>query len=451
MICTLRGVTLEFAELSDPGRDPNKQINEDSAGHGETALGFLAVVCDGMGGHLGGQAASSTAVATILAHISSLGPATPPHDALRDAIGRAARAVFDVGGDAPIEMRPGSTCVATVIHDGVADIAHVGDSRVYLLRSNAIRKLTRDHSMVQQMVDAGVITPEQAEGHPDANRITRALGMLPDVDVELSVPAVQLGPGDLLLLCSDGLSDLLTDQDTAAVVREWVGSGIAVVCQRLVEMANARGGYDNITVQAIRIIECRSAINRTVVEEPPPSAASSPMAVPDPRRSAGGVPKTAGANTAEPLSAHHPRPAPTLLEEPPPHQGPPLYGASPPHRFVGMDPPTRPSLFPSTRPDSRVLLLVALAIAVLVILGVTIWWVVGDHKSAVGRWTTEPRLPTEVSAMAPHAAHLARTSSQRPEPCRVTTLAALSFGSERTPRETSRPPIARSSASSLFN
>ena len=381
----LRGVTLEFAELSDPGRDPSKQVNEDAAGNAETALGFVAVVCDGMGGHVGGKLASNTAIRTILSNVRSLGHGTSPAEALRGAISHAARAVYEVGGDTPIEMRPGSTCVAVLLHEGRAEVGHVGDSRAYLIRDQVIRRLTRDHSMVQQMVDAGVITAEQASGHPDANRITRALGMLPEVEVELAQPSVPLHVGDLILLCSDGLTDLVEDKDINAVVREWLGSGIAFVCQRLVEVANACGGYDNITVQILRVLELKSQLKPTVVEETSssPNAADSLPTAPEPPIATGGTHRMPSSDVASPSSRLHPKPALTLIEESTDAMGAPILGAGP-ARPGPPAPGTRLSFPPRRRGDSRLLMLVALGIAALVMVGVAIWWlVVGNSATGV--------------------------------------------------------------------
>src|SRR5580692_7695158 len=175
---------IDFAQSSDPGRDPNKQVNEDSCGYAETRFGHLAVLCDGMGGHYGGKEASRTAITTIFEMFEQM-PLTmaPPH-ALKLSIEEAGRRVYLLGGPPENRTRPGSTVVAMLLHDKGLEVAHVGDSRAYVIRSNQIYPLTRDHSMVQGMIDAGMLTEETALGHPDSNKITRALGMKPEVDVE---------------------------------------------------------------------------------------------------------------------------------------------------------------------------------------------------------------------------------------------------------------------------
>src|SRR5215217_8165244 len=151
-------VRIEFAQASDPGRDPNKQVNEDSCGYAETRFGHLMVLCDGMGGHYGGQEASRTAIATIFEVFETAPSGMTPAATLKTSIEEAARRVYLHGGPPENRTRPGSTVVAMLLHDGGLDVAHVGDSRGYIIRANQIYPLTRDHSMVQAMIDAGMLT-----------------------------------------------------------------------------------------------------------------------------------------------------------------------------------------------------------------------------------------------------------------------------------------------------
>ena len=255
---------IEVAQLSDPGRDPNKQINEDSCGYAQTRFGHLCVLCDGMGGHYGGQEASRRAITTIFEQIDQAPPGSTPAQALKYSIEVAARRVYELGGPPDNKVRPGSTVVAMLLHDDGVDVAHVGDSRAYVIRSGQIYPLTRDHSMVQAMIDAGFITEEQAIGHPDANKITRALGMKPDVDVEVRPEPMELFAGDLLLTASDGLTDLALARDILGATRQAMASGtIETACQQLVRMANERGGHDNITVQIAMVVGTAQRKTRT--------------------------------------------------------------------------------------------------------------------------------------------------------------------------------------------
>lgn len=273
-------VKIEFAQASDPGRDPNKQINEDSCGYAETRLGHLAVLCDGMGGHYGGQEASRTAIATIFEVFNQAPPGTPPSAALKAAIEEAGRRVYRLGGPPENRTRPGSTVVAMVLHDRGVDVAHVGDSRAFVIRSSQIYPLTRDHSMVQGMIDAGMLTEQQAIGHPDANKITRALGMRPEVEVEVRPEPMELYAGDVLLMSSDGLTDLALNADILGCTRQALASGsVEHACKMLVQFANDRGGHDNITVQMARVIETGSRA-LTIPEGPGAPAGAAPAGPP---------------------------------------------------------------------------------------------------------------------------------------------------------------------------
>jgi serine/threonine protein phosphatase PrpC len=245
---------VDVAERSDPGRDPTKQINEDACGHRETRFGLLAVVCDGMGGHVGGREASTAALATIFEAFEQAPPGSVPREVLRDAIRLANVRVRGLG--VPSEEagvagggRPGSTVVAVLVHAAGTEVAHVGDSRVYLVQQGEVFQITRDHSMVQEMVDAKILTLSQAAVHPDANKITRALGIDDDVEVTVRQQPLAHVAGDTFVLCSDGLSDLVDAADIRRIVS---GDPPAQAAGKLVDLANARGGHDNITVMLVR-------------------------------------------------------------------------------------------------------------------------------------------------------------------------------------------------------
>lgn len=364
-----RGVTIEFAELSDPGLDPAKQVNEDGCLYAETPHGHLAVVCDGMGGHQGGSLASKTALARIVEGVQRAPAGAPPGEVLRSSIAAAGEVVHDLGRRIPIEARPGTTCVAILVYEGKAEIAHVGDSRLYLVRSAEIHQLTRDHSMVQQMLDAGVLSPAQAAGHPDANRITRALGMFPTVDVELRPSALPLAPGDVLLLCSDGLTDMLEDGDLLATIRETVASGPELVCQRLVDAANQKGGADNITAQVLIVTELAVVDKATVVDFAPTVTDSGPS----------------------PRAVEHAGPAPTLIDGPGRHvpapgaqrMTQPWQGAPPEPAVVPAARLTLPALVISRAsqwPRGRAMVLGAGLLTLLIVLGIALWWVLGSES-----------------------------------------------------------------------
>jgi serine/threonine protein phosphatase PrpC len=272
---------IELAQRTDPGRDPTKQQNEDAVGYRETRFGHLVVVCDGMGGHSGGQEASTAALATIFETFDRAPTDAIPRDVLRDAIMHANVRVRALGTDETPDGRPGSTVVAVLLHARGAEVAHAGDSRAYLIHEGQIFQLTRDHSMVQQMVDARMLTPAQAAVHPDANKITRALGIEDEVDVEVRAQPIAHVAGDAFILCTDGLSDLVESPEILQIASS---EPPAQAAAKLVNLANARGGHDNITVLILRVRE--SAMGRatgvatTLVETIPQTLPPTPPVIP---------------------------------------------------------------------------------------------------------------------------------------------------------------------------
>jgi len=203
-------------------------------------------VADGMGGHRGGDVASTMSLEALEA-ADIAGRGAP---ALTAAIRTANRAVLE-RGEADRELSGmGTTITAVLVQGDRAHLAHVGDSRAYLFRDGALRQLTEDHTMVQEMVRRGQLTPAQADNHPQRSIITRALGAEGDLDVDEL--AVDLRPGDRLLLCSDGLSGMVSDAAIAGALTEAADPQAA--CDRLVEMANEAGGDDNITAVVIEAL-----------------------------------------------------------------------------------------------------------------------------------------------------------------------------------------------------
>ncbi len=240
---------LEVAIATDSGRMPEKQVNEDCALARATRHGHLVVVCDGMGGHVGGKEASNIAVETIFHVVDNAGQG-PPAQILAEAVREANRQVHGRHTTMPELKGMGSTCVAILTHPGGTEVAHVGDSRVYLLTQQQLYQVTKDHSLVQRLVDANMLTPEEAASHPSANQITNALGMKPEVEVEVRPQPFPFGAGDTFILCSDGLSDEIGQQDIVQILAPWPSAPEAA--QRMVDLANARGGHDNITVAIVR-------------------------------------------------------------------------------------------------------------------------------------------------------------------------------------------------------
>jgi len=400
-----RGAVVDFAELSSPGHDPAKQVNEDSSGFVETPLGLLAVVCDGMGGHYGGQQASQAAIATIIERVQQAQDGDNPSEVLKDAIEAAGRAVYAIGGDAAIQFRPGSTCVAVLIGEGGGTLAHVGDSRLYLIRDAQSYRMTRDHSMVQQMVDAGVIAPEEAAVHPDSNKITRALGMTPEVEVDVYPRELPLTIGDVVLLATDGLTDLVTDQEIALIARRVTEPD--ALSRELVQLALDRGGHDNITVQALRVEQIPARVvsgpQPTLIDPgTAPSTASPPPAMPT-------LPDAAQAAT---IGA--PPPSPTLVDDSPgrttePGLSPAAARAGERPRFVDHAPSIIP--WPAQR-GGRALFVVAALLSAVIVVAVSTWWLLGRERRPSAEDTPPPepspaerarQRPTGAGSLAPAA------------------------------------------------
>ena len=209
----------------------------------------FAVVCDGMGGANAGNVASELAVRHISEYVIRSYrdgmDMTDTEKTLKNAIVSANISLYDKAVNNAELAGMGTTAVAAFVKDGTAVIAHVGDSRIYLVNGE-IKQLTRDHSVVQSLIESGKITPEDAKVHPRKNVITRALGAEENVAVDSD--CINLSDGDTLLLCSDGLTNFLDDKDILTVFQN---NDISAVAERLVETANENGGGDNITVVTV--------------------------------------------------------------------------------------------------------------------------------------------------------------------------------------------------------
>ena len=233
---------------TDVGR--KRQANEDSMGSRETKNGLVAVVCDGMGGHVGGAIASRVSVEAILDFLDDV-YLDDPRVAIGEAIDAANRAILQRVAEQPELAGMGSTCVLLLVRDGKVYVGHVGDSRVYLVRNRRIKQLTKDHSFVQMLVDMGQLSPEEAEHHPRKNEITNALG-IPEMKPATVLPdAILPEAGDCFVLCSDGLSGMVPDKTIENVVSLQASMRTLERAVELVWLANENGGVDNITVQLV--------------------------------------------------------------------------------------------------------------------------------------------------------------------------------------------------------
>lgn len=218
----------------------------------------LYVVCDGMGGHAGGEIASAIAVHTMeeafsLISLEHQGGASIDEKIthqIQSIVQLAGKSIFD---EAKRERRyrgMGTTCVMAYVHNTSAFVAHVGDSRAYLLRENRIEQLTEDHSLVNERIRAGMLTPEEAKNYRLKNVITRSLGF--ENEVEVDVQKVDLQAGDIIMMCSDGLCNLVEAVDMA---RTMIEHPLQAATRSLIHQACAAGGDDNITVVMLRVDE----------------------------------------------------------------------------------------------------------------------------------------------------------------------------------------------------
>lgn len=276
-------ISFQAADAQDRGRV--REVNEDEAfvdvrqSSDQEPVG-LFIVCDGIGGHAGGEFASKWAVKTISDELKDLfvptdrrktvkldpeeieaivaGRGAPTRklvetemeDRIRRAIQRANDVVRDIARAKPDEAGDtGTTVTMAVVKGDVAYIANVGDSRAYLLRDGQLKPITQDHSIVASLVKAGMIQPEEVYTHPQRNLIFRSLGAKPEAEVDVFRQEVHAG--DRLLLCSDGLWEMVRDPEMAQILEEAAGPKAA--CQRLIDVANDNGGQDNVAAVVVWI------------------------------------------------------------------------------------------------------------------------------------------------------------------------------------------------------
>jgi serine/threonine protein phosphatase PrpC len=243
------GPAIHAAAQSHAGRV--RAENEDSVYlHVETPTAF-ALVADGMGGSQGGKRASEMAARTI-AQMYESGSGSSPATTLRKAFEAASKEIYrEAAQDKSLEGM-GTTCVALAVRDSRAWAAWVGDSRLYLIRAKRMFQMTEDHSMVRQMVREGLLTSAEASEHGERSVITRALGSKKTVAVSVWDEPYPIRPGDRYLLCSDGLHDVVPEDDILSIATE---PGVERSCAALVEAANQRGGPDNVSAILVEIGE----------------------------------------------------------------------------------------------------------------------------------------------------------------------------------------------------
>ena len=221
------------------------------------------IVSDGMGGHKGGATAAELTVEILGQNLSGIDSNESAAATIQHAFDEANRVVYERGhcGDPEIEGM-GATAVVLLVGNSEVAVAHVGDSRAYLYRSGELRRLTKDHSRVQRMVEAGILSAAEAATHPDANLLERAIGVSPDIAADVS-SWFELIRGDQILLSSDGLHGYVSDDEIRAVIEN--GSAPQEIVDQLVNLALQKGGEDNITVQLIQYDNSGSKERKSVI------------------------------------------------------------------------------------------------------------------------------------------------------------------------------------------
>ena len=233
-----------------------RKNNEDSFGYWEpdedesfARKGRLAIVADGMGGYEGGQEASRLAVDTLVETYRDY-DGDDPQQALIEGMQAAHEEVRRYGSDHPALQGMGTTCTAAAIVGDALHYVHVGDTRLYLIRDGQITQVTRDHSYVGRLVEAGMITREEAERHPQRNILTAAVGTTPELVMDAPGRPEPLRLGDVIVICTDGLWGQVQDQEILDAVKKQDVEGAG---HDLIELARQRGGPDNITVNILRL------------------------------------------------------------------------------------------------------------------------------------------------------------------------------------------------------
>ena len=253
----LGGLKIEIANISDTGQ---KRPHNDDSAVTDSGLG-LAIVADGMGGYKAGEVASAIAAQMILQetrdHLEDLKDGEVDGESglsqasllIKDAIMRANSRVYRTAQEVPQCQGMGTTVVVVLHHRNRVTVAHVGDSRVYRLRGSELKQVTSDHSLIQELVDRGFFTPEEAAENTSKNLVTRALGI--EETVEVDVQEHESEPGEIYMLCSDGLNDMVDDEEIHLTLSKY-SANLVKAASALVGLANENGGKDNISVVLIR-------------------------------------------------------------------------------------------------------------------------------------------------------------------------------------------------------
>ncbi len=250
---------LQIISLTDPGRV--RGHNEDCV-ESRPDLGVV-VLADGMGGYNAGEVASGMATSLIASGLAQVwtrenldkldreGASRFSQEVMAQQVSVANRAIFDAAQKDPQCAGMGTTLVTCLFYDNFLTVGHIGDSRLYRMRNDALEQITRDHSLLQEQIDSGLITKEDARSSHNKNLVTRALGIDPEVETEIHT--YEVSEGDIYLLCSDGLNDMIEDEEIQMTLIA-LRSNLDLTAQQLVQAANDAGGRDNVSVMLIKVL-----------------------------------------------------------------------------------------------------------------------------------------------------------------------------------------------------
>lgn len=248
---------LEIVSQTNPG--VVRSHNEDSVAH-DASIG-LVVLADGMGGYNAGEVASGIAVSVLSSEVGHHLKDARPEDLndaneelglalLRENVKKSNLSIFHAAQSQPQYAGMGTTIVTALFYDNRMAVAHIGDSRLYRLRDEELECLTRDHSLLQEQIDSGLISKDDARQSKNKNLVTRAVGI--DADVEPELQMYDVRAGDVYLLCSDGLNDMVEDEDIAMTI-QMLRNNLPLAATQLIQMANDNGGRDNISVILVKV------------------------------------------------------------------------------------------------------------------------------------------------------------------------------------------------------
>ncbi len=251
---------LQMVSRSNPGMV--RTHNEDAV-FIEPGIG-LAILADGMGGYNAGEVASGMATAVIGAELAQglRRAKVGVSEQIESVIAHANSSIYQAAESQPQYSGMGTTLVMAVFRDNLISVAHIGDSRMYRLRGDAFECVTRDHSLLQEQIDSGMITEEDARRSQNKNLVTRALGVDPVVEPEIHT--YEVAPGDLYLFCSDGLNDMVENDDIALTLQA-LSANLDLAAEQLVQMANDNGGRDNVSVILVKVLQAFPAVEPSLI------------------------------------------------------------------------------------------------------------------------------------------------------------------------------------------